>query len=47
MLITVLLIVALVCFVIGALSYPVVIGKRNVNLTAAGLAFWVLSILLS
>jgi hypothetical protein len=47
MLITILLIVALLLFVLGAVNSQVIIAKRNINLTAAGLAFWVLSILLS
>lgn len=38
----ILLIMAFICFILGAVNWP----PSPVNLTALGLAFWVLSILI-
>lgn len=41
---TVLLLVALLCFLLGAIEWP---PQQRINLVALGLFFWLLSILVS
>jgi hypothetical protein len=45
MLTLILLVLALICFIWAAAGAPAVPG--NVNLTALGLAFWVLTVLIA